>query len=365
MTTSGSTSVLTVNNSLTFTGTTFGGIIAGVTYYITSIINSTTFTISTTVGGPNLTLTNATGSMTATANGTTVAGISSISNLITAPLTIAFATATTASTNLITIGSTSNLVVGQTIIFQGTSFGGIDTTSGTVYFVNSVYSATQFTICDQYGSVISLTTSTGSMNVTCGGTPAVRVTTAVNHAFLQNQLVVIDGTSGSIQLNGNTYYARIINNTTFDLYTQPYNTSISATNYPVTTISSYTGGGFTWRQGTFYLSTTTASATVSSSNSITVGSTSNLILNTPVYFTQVGNLPGSTILGGLVQSQEYYINSIINGYNFTVSASRGGSTVTLSSSTGIMNVTQWEQVNIDRLYVTVNGYRVPSFKTKA
>ena len=364
LTTSGSTSVLTVNNSLTFTGTTFGGIIAGVTYYITSIINSTTFTISTTVGGPNLTLTNATGSMTATANGTTVAGISSISNLITAPLTIAFATATTASTNLITIGSTSNLVVGQTIIFQGTSFGGIDTTSGTVYFVNSVYSATQFTICDQYGSVISLTTSTGSMNVTCGGTPAVRVTTAVNHAFLQNQLVVIDGTSGSIQLNGNTYYARIINNTTFDLYTQPYNTSISATNYPVTTISSYTGGGFTWRQGTFYLSTTTASATVSSSNSITVGSTSNLILNTPVYFTQVGNLPGSTILGGLVQSQEYYINSIINGYNFTVSASRGGSTVTLSSSTGIMNVTQWEQVNIDRLYVTVNGYRVPSSKLK-
>ena len=32
----------------------------------------------------------------------------------------------------------------------------------------------------------------------------------------------------------------------------------------------------------------------------------------------------------------------------------------LSSDTGAMNVTQWEQTNVERLWVTVNGLRVPS-----
>jgi hypothetical protein len=39
---------------------------------------------------------------------------------------------------------------------------------------------------------------------------------------------------------------------------------------------------------------------------------------------------------------------------------RGGDELSLSDATGKMNVTEWEQTNVDRLWVTVNGYRVPS-----
>lgn len=38
--------------------------------------------------------------------------------------------------------------------------------------------------------------------------------------------------------------------------------------------------------------------------------------------------------------------------------------MTLSNDTGRISATQWEQVNVDRLWVTVNGYRVPSSKLR-
>lgn len=64
-----------VNMPITFTGTVFGGIIADLPYYVTSInATNSTFTVSTVVGGSALVLSSATGSMTATA--TVVTGAS-------------------------------------------------------------------------------------------------------------------------------------------------------------------------------------------------------------------------------------------------------------------------------------------------
>jgi hypothetical protein len=61
-----STNGFTVGRPVVFTGTTFGDIIVNNTYYIKSIINTTTFTISTTQGGSIFPLVDDTGSMTVT-----------------------------------------------------------------------------------------------------------------------------------------------------------------------------------------------------------------------------------------------------------------------------------------------------------
>jgi hypothetical protein len=113
-----------------------------------------------------------------------------------------------------------------------------------------------------------------------GGQPAVRVTTGSPHGLASptasDELIRIDGTLGSIQLNNNTYYVHVINDTQIDLYNTPYLSAIGDVNDPVTSISSYTSGGYLWIDETFV------------------------------------------------------VNSV------------------------------WEQDNVDRLWVTVNGYRVPS-----
>jgi Putative Ig domain len=61
-----STSGFIVGREIVFTGTGFGNIIPGVTYYIQSVPNQTQFTISSTQFGPVYTLNNSTGFLTAT-----------------------------------------------------------------------------------------------------------------------------------------------------------------------------------------------------------------------------------------------------------------------------------------------------------
>ena len=204
---------------------------------------------------------------------------------------------------------------------------------------------------------------TGFVTVEVGGQPAVRVTTDIDHKFDENTLIRIDGTTGSVQLNGNTYYAKVISDRVFDLYNQPYDSSVGAVNDPVTTISSYVSSGYAWRQGTFYIATTTATSTASN-NRITVGSTVDLVVGTPILFTASGAADGDDILGGIEQGTIYYVKSIVDSTNFTISSTRYGDEFTLTNDTGIVNVSQWEQVNVDRLWVTVNGYRVPSSKLR-
>ena len=360
---SGSTSSLNVNDSIIFSAPTIGGIVAGQTYYVTEILSSTEFVISETAGGEAVEVTNDSGAMISTANGLTVSDIANITNVIAPPIASTFATASTAgSPNEITVDSNNNFVIGQTVQFFGTSFGGI-ATDGTVYFVDSIVGSTEFTIKDQDGNQIVTTSGAGNMLVQVGGTPAVRVTTSIENVFEENTLIRIDGTTGSIQLNNNVYYAKIIDKYTFDLYTQPYDPALGAVNYPVTSVAAYTGGGYTWRAGTFFIITTQAASTATTGK-ITVSSTANLVVGTPVIFTEVGQQAGNTIIGGLVQGTTYYIKEIFNLTEFSVSTTRNGITLVLTNDTGPANVTQWEQVNVDRLWVTVNGLRVPSSKLR-
>jgi hypothetical protein len=366
---SGSTATLNINDPVVFDDDIGGsiiddieGIVAGNTYYVIEILSSTDFIVSATVGGSPVELVSETKSVDMIANGLTVAPIATITNDIAPPLAITNATTSSSVNDRITVTSTTGFVVDQPVEFNGTSFDGQILTDGTLYFVQSIVSSTQFTIsATPGGSLLPLDGGTGNMQVVVGGRPSVRVTTTINHNFETNTLIRIDGVLGAIQLNGNAYYARVIDDTTFDLYTEPYNTSIGAVNYPVTTISSYISGGYTWRAGLFYLSSATVTGT--NGTAITVDSTASLVIDTPIYFSKIETVSGTTFASGLESGVEYYVKAI-NSFakTFSVSTTRGGNAFALTSSSEVLNATQWSQENVDRLWVTVNGYRIPSSK---
>ena len=471
----GDTSTLIINSPVIFSAPTIGGITAGKIYYIASIINSTDFTISITVGGAPLTVTTDSGSMDGTINGLTVAGIVNIANAIAPPIAVISVSATFSGVNFVVCADTAGLIVGQNIIFKapifaagtftladqyqittlgdtdwntvagtlgityavgdiitandvgsGTGYallanvGGIDTT-GQVYFVRAIASSIDFTIEDQFGTLITLTNATSNIVGFLGGLPAVRVTTGIAHNLTENALVRIDGVIGSTQLNNNTYYAKIITDTIVDLYTAPYNPALNAVNYPVTLVSSYVSGGYIWLNALFTVALTTATATSSVMNRITCNSIEGLIPGTPVYFTELNMVLGDDILGNILADTEYYVLEVAPEVNaeyvivgnlygisglgdtdwnivagtslvtyavgdiITAAAADPGTTGTaiglqeftiseqrypneaefvLATATGNVNVSQFQQVNVDRLWVTVNGYRVPSSKLK-
>ena len=399
--------MLVVNDAIQFSTPTLGGIIADQIYYILQIVNSTDFTISENPGGESVIVTNDSGSMSGITNPPTVANIIAINNSINQPLAVTNVTATAVTTNLITCGSTTGFLIDQPIVFKNNTaigFGNIDA-DGTVYYVKSIVGLTTFTIsATMGGSTLSLTTATGSMVTYVGGNESIVITTGIpnNLSKTENNLVRIDAVLGSTELNNNTYYAKVINPTEIGLYYTPYNPTLSYVNEPVTQVSTYLGNGYVWLDRTFTLETTNASATNSSTDIITVSSTSELILGTPLIFTgtvfggiqsqvtagsfiigntyqiietgttlwtSIGSLsndPGTTFVATGVGSGTgtttaiYYVNQIIDTYNFNITAVRGGNVYPLTTGTGSMNVSQWEQTNVDRLWVTVNGYRIPS-----
>ena len=64
--TTASTTGIVANMAVNFTGTTFGNVFTGATYYVKTVVNSTKFTVSTQPGGTVFTPTTASGTMTAT-----------------------------------------------------------------------------------------------------------------------------------------------------------------------------------------------------------------------------------------------------------------------------------------------------------
>jgi len=288
--------------------------------------------------------------------GNIVSNIVNISNDISVPIATSSCTSTSSVTNEITCADTTGFVVDQTVEFKAPSstFGGI--VAGTIYYIESVTSSTTFKISTtQGGSAMTLTTDSGVMVAYVGGQPAVRVTTGITNGFTDGDLVRLDGVVGPTQLNNQVFYARIISSTQFDLYNQPYDSSYNAINDPVTgtTMNAYISGGYVWKDQTYILQTTRATAT-DSSNNITVNSVDDLVLNTPIVFT-------GTTFGNIVEGTVYYIIDINIAVNtIKISETHQGPVFVLSVDTGDMAVTQWKQDNVDRLWVTVNGYRVPS-----
>ena len=407
----GDTSSLTVNDAIRFNSPTLGGIIANQIYYVLQIINSTDFTISENPGGESIILTTDSGSMPGITNPPTVANIVSINNTIVNTIASTNISNTTAP-HTITGGLTTGFIIGQSIMFKdstATGFGNV-LANGKVYYISYVDpNGVDFEVSDTInlatnvpGSPITVTTASGSMVAYVGGNESIVVTTGIPHNLSEDDLVRIDSVLGSTELNNNTYYAKVINPTQIGLYYTSYNPTLSYVNSPVTQVSSYYGNGYVWLDRLFTLETTNVYSTNVSTNGITVASTSQLIPGTPLVFTGTafGGIQslvtaGSFIIGNTYQITEtgtttwtnigslnndsgttfvatgvgsgtgiataiYYVNEITSAYEFSVTAVRDGEIYQLTTATGSMNVTQWEQTNVDRLWVTVNGYRIPS-----
>ena len=358
---SGDTTDLEINSAIIFSSP-IGGIVAGVTYYICSILSSTTFTIATTPDGVPITLTTDSGSMLGFINPPRVSNITAINNVISSPLAVTNVSSTTAP-NTIAGASTTGFIIGQPIQFKNpagtTGVGGL-LTDGTVYWVSDI-SGNNFKVSATYAEAtapsptyVTVATDTGSMIAYVGGNQTVTITTGVPHYLNKNDVVRIDNVLGSVQLNNNTYYVQIISATQLGLYLSEYKPQSFATNDPVTTVSNYAGSGYVWLDKQFTLIDATATETFSVDNSIQLDSLDTIVIDTPIYFS------GNTF-GNIVEGTRYYVKSLdITTTTITISATYQGSVFVLTDDTGTMGASMWEQTNVDRVWVTVNGYCVPS-----
>ena len=220
---------------IVFSGTVFGGIVAGTIYYVLSVPNATQFFITDVAGSTTaLTLTTASGSMTGTPTGTYYRAVQSVipgiflsdttywlpfvpsqNTKVTFATTIDAAdgvsltvmgiatsltvTNTTVTTNAITVSSSTNAIsVGQTVTFSGNSLGGI--LAGVTYYVLSIINGNSFTIEQTLGSgtpVALLTDSavwTGELNAKFIPTDYTSWSTIVVENFVVNSTTVVTKT---------------------------------------------------------------------------------------------------------------------------------------------------------------------------
>ncbi len=192
------------------------------------------------------------------------------------------------------------------------------------------------------------------------------VTTTIAHGLSTDDVVRIDGVTGSTQLNNQIFIVEFISPTEFALYQYVPGVPASAS-VPVTNIDTYNGGGYVWLNNSYILEnkygTESSYNSVTEQWGITVDEVDGLVIDTPVYFTEDGvELGDATAIPQIIAGQKYYIKDINEFDNtFSISDTQGGTAKVLSSNSGInVRVTQWEQTNVDRLWVTVNGYRVAS-----
>ena len=191
---------------------------------------------------------------------------------------------TTTGTNILTLNSTLNLLVGQVITFSGTVFG--NPQINTNYYILSV-NAGQITIGLSYpGTPIALVNGSGDlMN---WSTPGNGVLTPVMTSTPQTVVVTTAGAS--------TRQMTLI--------------------YPTD-------------PGTSGTATVVAHG---SSDQITVSNVTNLSVNNKIIFTTPS---GGSALGNLVSGTTYYILSV--GANYvTISTARGGSLFNVGTATGSM-----------------------------
>ena len=340
---------LVINEPIMFSGTGFGGITSGLSYYVLTIAGMTSFTISTFPSGPPVSMFTATGNLSvgynpmvstlnlsSTAVGTNVKTLQTLTISTAAVGTNVFTsasiavTATTLSTNLITSASTATLTVGQPVVFTG-SLGNL--VSGTLYYVRSVISSTQFTVSSIIGGVaVILTTASGNIVVQQSTT---------NLAV--NQPIVFNGTAFGGVVSGVNYYISAISSDTtftvssvpggsvFQLYTASGNMVLGTASLPATLSIVNTAA-------TSMLGTVAVTATTTGTNLITAATTSSLAIGQPIVF--------SSAIGNLLVGTTYYVLAIPTLTTFSVSAYVSGLEFPLSDAIGNVTLSTQQSLNI-------------------
>jgi hypothetical protein len=163
------TSQLYTDLPIVFTGVTMeANVTIGTTYYVRNVVSSTTFTVSSTLGGANVNLAG-NASPTSSMYGNPVSYVYVCTDSYDATTYTRTATATTVTTNEITLNTTTSLVVNAPIIFSGTTFGGI--TEGVVYYIKTIPSGTAITVSRSRtngvaDSAVVLSTDSGTCSAT-------------------------------------------------------------------------------------------------------------------------------------------------------------------------------------------------------
>jgi hypothetical protein len=286
-----STANMRVNMRITFsavglTQQLFSTVVAGYTYYINAIIDSTTIQISTEqYGAVWLLNTVATGEMTA--------NFPSYTNYFTAP--------------------TNTMVVNYPIEFTGSSVGGI--TVGSTYYINDVIDSNNFSI----STALLTSTCTSTLPPTDGTYPNSVVLSAPNTSLVAlNPIVFSSGVFGTITDGTKFYISKIQNSTHIQLCSA--------------------------------LLTVNATATAQNSSLITVSSTVGFVVNNPIKFVgfTIGGIEADRIyyIQAINDAQTFTISTAVNGSAFPVSNDTGlmtlytgGTTFVQSASTGSMTAT--------------------------
>lgn len=166
--TTANTSQLYTDLPIVFTGVTMeANVTVGTTYYVRNVVSSTTFTVSSSIGGANVNLAG-NASPTSSMYGNPVSYTYVCTDSYDATTYDKTVTNTTVTTNLITLSNTTSLVVNAPIIFSGTTFGGI--TAGVVYYIKTI-SSPNITVSRSRtngvaDSTVVLTTASGSCSAT-------------------------------------------------------------------------------------------------------------------------------------------------------------------------------------------------------
>jgi hypothetical protein len=145
---------------ITFTGTTFGGITAGTTYYVKEVADGNSITLSSTPGGAMFTLTDASGTM----YGNPASYVYVCTDAYDSTVVAKDVAATAQTTNIITLNNTTNLVVNSPIVFNGGVIGGL--VENQVYYIKSISSpnitVSQSRVNGVAGSEVLLSTDSAS-----------------------------------------------------------------------------------------------------------------------------------------------------------------------------------------------------------
>ena len=165
LTTTGNTTQLYTDLPIVFTGVTMeANVTVGTTYYVRNVVSSTTFSVSSSLGGANVNLAG-NASPTSSMYGNPVSYTYVCTDTYDATTYSKTVTNTTVTTNVITLSNTTGLTLNAPIVFSGTVFGGI--TAGVVYYIKSIPGGTTITVSRSRtngvaDSVVVLTTASGS-----------------------------------------------------------------------------------------------------------------------------------------------------------------------------------------------------------
>ena len=351
-----STVKLDVNMPIRFEGNIVGGLTANFTYYITEIVNTTKFKVSTTLGGGtwalqtvSLTLgmtatfpgytntiialtTNMIPHMPIVFTGTAIGGISVGATYyvndvldgntftISSTLISLSVTDTDSVTDYLTVASTSPLVPLNPIIFSGETIGGL--VSGTKYYISNVIDINNFTITDTIITTTATATQEGSNLITVGSTAGF---------ITGNPIQFIGNTFGGL-VSGTIYYVLAVNDDfTFTVSASPGSSAVE----------------FIDAVGSIAVRTSDGIKNVTTESGAMDATTTNTKTELAFGYGSMTATFSTVLFAGVETGVTYYVESIVNASNFTISESLGGPVFGLTHGSGSMSTgaVGWDHIN--------------------